>query len=448
MAATPTAPWLPAPRATQNPRGRARPTKGFLARRLIAPCVCVLALVTGAWFGQAYTLFADLNSVGVSTPSVERAEATAWHFYDAIDALLRTGDDSALRAVLAPGFVDHVDRPTDEPDGEELIRYVAYLRETHQSLRLVPEEVIARGDRAVVRMSAGAEPGGDILGIPLDGADPWPRVDIVRVQEDRIVERWGDPEGNVSSTALFSETATLDLAGDFIPILQRLTYAPGATDQTFTQRGPAVIVVESGTLEVDLGPERNEGSNERAGLTHSGRSLTIAPGNVVAIQDAVSIATTNRTDAPAVALLFRLIRPRHDYARSSEVEPSGSVAGISRQDLAGYNSVMSYRDRITAELVRVTLPPGARLSHHLVSPLELLVVESGTLTVTIGEQPVHAWVLGQDGKLSIPPPLVEIAAGSGVTVAESAATAYDNQSSQPVTVLLLSLVASDTSDVR
>ena len=176
-------------------------------RRLIGPCACVLALVTGVWFGQAHALYRSIAPAEVSDASAERVAATAWRFYVAIDTFLHTGDDSDLSKVLAPGFVDHIDQPTDEPDREELIRYLTALRETNRSLRLVPQEVMAQGDRAVARLSVAEETSGAILGIPLAGTAPWPRVEILRVDGDLIVERWGNPGGYVSSTALFSGAA-------------------------------------------------------------------------------------------------------------------------------------------------------------------------------------------------------------------------------------------------
>ena len=207
-------------------------------RKPIAPCACVLALLTGAWFGQAYILFAPSEPVGaVGTPS-QLVAGTAWRFYDAIDRLLRTGDHAALRDVVAPDFVNHTDEPDAASGRDGLVTYLASLRATHPALRLVPEEVIAEGDRAVARLVLSGDADGAILGLPLAGLSPWPRIDVVRVRGDQIVERWGNPAGHTPSSTLYMESLRVTDGGDLVPVLERVTVAPGARDRTSPGRAP------------------------------------------------------------------------------------------------------------------------------------------------------------------------------------------------------------------
>ena len=166
------------------------------------------------------------------------------------------------------------------------------------------------------------------------------------------------------------------------------------------------------------------------------------------IPDGVLFATANRTDAPVVALLFNLIPPVPELARTKIVESQSSVVGITTQGLAGYTLAMTSPARVTAELVRVTLPPGARLGHHPVTTLEIAIVESGTLTAAIGGELSRAWLRGRDERSTSVGPVTAIDEGFGLTVMERAATAYDNQSPHPVTMLILTLVPSDTPQCR
>ena len=229
-------------------------------RRPIAPIACILALVTGAWFGQAYSFFASANSIPAAGPNNTAAEAAVWRFYDAIDLLLRTADESALRGVIAPDFVEHVDQPGALSGRDGLVRYLTSLRETYPTLRLTPQDVVAQGDRVVARLAPMDVAGGAILGIPLAGKEPWPRVDMLRVQGGQIVERWGDPTGYAPATDLFSETLTLSHHGDLIPILRRVAIAPGASNTSYSATGPAIISIEAGELEVSTA------SDERSSL--------------------------------------------------------------------------------------------------------------------------------------------------------------------------------------
>jgi predicted ester cyclase len=146
--------------------------KGRSMRRPIASCACVLALVTGAWVGQAYTPLGPPDPLGAVETSAQGATATAWRYYDAIDLLLRTADDSALRAVIAPDFVDHLDEPGAPSDRDGLVRYLASLRDTFPALRLTPQDVVAQGDRVVARLAPAGITEGMVLGIPIAGASP------------------------------------------------------------------------------------------------------------------------------------------------------------------------------------------------------------------------------------------------------------------------------------
>lgn len=417
-------------------------------RRLIAPCACALALITGAWFGQAYILFTELDPVAVADPSAERAVDTVWRFYDAIDSFFRTGDDRALRAVVAPEFADHIIQPTSPADREGLIGYLASLRDTFPSLRLVPQDVIVQEGRVVTRLSVDGATVGSVLGIPLTGTAPWPRVDIVRVYRDQIVERWGEPAGYATATPLFAETMAIPYLGDVVPVLQRLTYAPGATELKVDQRGPAIISVESGNLDVSVGGER-AGAYQPADVGGSGghppkvwaTTTTIGPGGVVVVPDRVAFAMSNLSESPAVALRFNLIQPTRGVVRTHEASADASAAGVKVQTLAGYSVALVGAGDFTVDLIRVSLAPGARLGSHPIPVLELVAVESGTLTAVLDGHPVTAWLRDARGRSITPDLLSTIDEGFGLTIGKGASTSYHNESTQPVSVLLLKLAS-------
>ena len=308
-------------------------------RKPIAPCACVLALLTGAWVGQAYALFSPPEPIGAADTLSQLVVGTAWRFYDAIEILLRTGDDGALRAVVDPDFVDHPDEPVAASGRDGLVGYLASLRETYPALRLVPEEVIAQGDRVVARLVLSGDADGAILGIPLAGVTPWPRVDVVRVRGDRIVERWGSPAGYAPSAVLDSESLTFSDHGDMVPFLRRVTFAPGAGYQTTGQPGRVIVSVESGALDIGTDGVRGSPSPAMGGsqeTTPSGPSpsRTLGPGDTPVIPEGVALAAHNRADTPAVILLLELVQPVATATRASDGRASLRAAGITAQALA------------------------------------------------------------------------------------------------------------------
>src|SRR5262245_17252535 len=86
----------------------------------LMPFACLLLLATGlALLGVAQSL---------ADPSIERplstdgARSRARNFYDAVNTVVSTGDVTALKAIVAPDFVDHVTIPGLAPGREGLIQ--------------------------------------------------------------------------------------------------------------------------------------------------------------------------------------------------------------------------------------------------------------------------------------------------------------------------------------
>jgi predicted ester cyclase len=410
-------------------------------RRLITPCACLLALITGAWFGQAYALFAPVELVRMEDATNRAAVSTAWRFYDAIDALLRAADDSAILAVIAPDFVDHVDEPGTSSNRDGLVRYLASLRDTQPTLHLAPQDIVAHEDLVVVRLAPIDASGGTILGVPLAGYEPWPRVEMLRVHGGQIVERWGDPAGYAPAIALFSETLAFSHHGDLIPTLQRVTVAPGAIDAV-TQRWPAIISIESGELEVTVA---KWDASLDASAPASLEPETFTAGDSIPIQDGFAVSVANRAASPAVFLAFALAPPASAVNQAPEVylpaTSQGVTEGISVQDLAGNTTITTNPGRLTVELARVTLAPGGRLAPHPVSGLEIVVVETGAVAATIAGNPVSAWLRDPQGRSVAASGSAQVPAGFSLTVASGGATAYANESTQPATLLLLTMAA-------
>ena len=64
-------------------------------------------------------------------------------------------------------------------------------------LRFVHDDVIVQGDRAAVRWHATATHEGDAFGVPASHRTvELTGIDIVRVADGRIVERWGEIDGH------------------------------------------------------------------------------------------------------------------------------------------------------------------------------------------------------------------------------------------------------------
>jgi predicted ester cyclase len=101
-------------------------------------------------------------------------------------------DVEALREVVDPDSVDLNARP-DEPIGFEGVkRTMLWLGRVFADQRWEVHDVIAEGDKVVLRCTHHARHVGDLMGIPpTNRVVAYDYVHIVRFRGSRILEHWG-----------------------------------------------------------------------------------------------------------------------------------------------------------------------------------------------------------------------------------------------------------------
>jgi steroid delta-isomerase-like uncharacterized protein len=116
------------------------------------------------------------------TPSIRR-------IYDLINA----GDIDSFGRLLADDFVERDDLPGFPPTRDGVIQYFRMLRASFPDMRMVVEDVIAGGDKAVARVRMSATHTSPFVGIPATGKQVQVSlIDIIRFGDDgRAREHWG-----------------------------------------------------------------------------------------------------------------------------------------------------------------------------------------------------------------------------------------------------------------
>ena len=109
-----------------------------------------------------------------------------------INALFSHGDLGAVDDYLAPGFVNH-DPPLGVPAGREGMRAVAAMfRAAFPDWHSDMEFLVGEGDLVVEVFTARGTQQGEIFGAPASGRGAHlPGINVWRVSQGRIVERWG-----------------------------------------------------------------------------------------------------------------------------------------------------------------------------------------------------------------------------------------------------------------
>jgi predicted ester cyclase len=110
-----------------------------------------------------------------------------------VQELFTHGDLGAVDRYLAPTFVDHDPPIPGGPGGRDGIRQAAALfrgacPDWHSDL----EQLVEEGDVVVERFTARGTRRGELMGVPPTGEPlELKGINIFRIEDGRIVERWG-----------------------------------------------------------------------------------------------------------------------------------------------------------------------------------------------------------------------------------------------------------------
>jgi len=113
--------------------------------------------------------------------------------YAFIDELFTKGDLDAVERYLDPSFVNHDAPFPGAPEGREGMRLAASTyRDALPDWHSDVEQLIAEGDIVVEIFTASGTHQGDLMGVPGTGKTLTLRgVNVFRIVDERIVERWG-----------------------------------------------------------------------------------------------------------------------------------------------------------------------------------------------------------------------------------------------------------------
>jgi predicted ester cyclase len=126
---------------------------------------------------------------GIETMSTEGNKATIHRFNE----VMNTGTVDTLDEILAADFVWHnTGRRGVKAMKQAVIAFRTIFPDTH----LVIEDVIAEGDKVVVRLSGSGTHKGEFFGIqPTGKMVTWTGIAIGRCRDGKIVEMWSNEDG-------------------------------------------------------------------------------------------------------------------------------------------------------------------------------------------------------------------------------------------------------------
>ena len=122
--------------------------------------------------------------------SVEQDKALVRQF---VEEIFNRGNMSVVDKLFAADFVEHEELPPGIPrDREGVIQLTSMLRSAFPDFKATIDDIIAEGDKVVIRQTWTGTQKGEFMGIPPTGKSVSIGViDIIRMADGKVVEHWG-----------------------------------------------------------------------------------------------------------------------------------------------------------------------------------------------------------------------------------------------------------------
>ena len=110
-----------------------------------------------------------------------------------VEEIFNRGNMSLADEFLAPDFVEREELPLGIPrDREGVKQFSTILRSAFPDLKATIDDIIAEGDKVVIRQTWSGTHKGEFMGIPPTGKSVSVGViDIMRIAGGKFVEHWG-----------------------------------------------------------------------------------------------------------------------------------------------------------------------------------------------------------------------------------------------------------------
>lgn len=123
--------------------------------------------------------------------SAEENKAIVRRFYE---QAINTGNLHLAEQLLAPDYQEHPPLPGGGTGFQGFKQFVAMISTSFPDLHVAIKDIVAEGDKVAVRLTVSGTHKGALMGkIPPTGKHvTWRGLDIIRIADGKIVERWSE----------------------------------------------------------------------------------------------------------------------------------------------------------------------------------------------------------------------------------------------------------------
>ena len=110
-----------------------------------------------------------------------------------VEELFNRGNMGIVGEIFAPDFIEREQLPPGIPIGREGVKVLTtMLRSAFPDFKATIDDILAEGDKVVIRMTWSGTQKGEFMGIPATGKRvSFGVIDIIRITNGKLVEHWG-----------------------------------------------------------------------------------------------------------------------------------------------------------------------------------------------------------------------------------------------------------------
>ena len=110
-----------------------------------------------------------------------------------VEEIFNRGNISLADKLLAPDFVEREELPPGMPRDREGVKLLTtMLRSAFPDFKGTIDDIVAEGDKLVLRWTWSGTQKGEFMGVPPTGKSvSFGVIDIFRIAEGKVVEHWG-----------------------------------------------------------------------------------------------------------------------------------------------------------------------------------------------------------------------------------------------------------------
>jgi steroid delta-isomerase-like uncharacterized protein len=110
-----------------------------------------------------------------------------------VEEIFNRGNVGIVGEIFAPDFIEHEQLPPGIPEGREGVKVLTtQLRSAFPDFKATIDDILAEGDKVVIRMTWSGTQKGEFMGVPATGKRVSIGViDIIRITDGKAVEHWG-----------------------------------------------------------------------------------------------------------------------------------------------------------------------------------------------------------------------------------------------------------------